>query len=88
MNNSENKNDKTEQFKSLKEIDSFLRDVSKPFLAQIASAKSKIKAAEDKINALKQERLEALYEQQRAEEQTNIVETVQADRHSRRRQDV
>ena len=77
MNNNENKNEKNEQFKSLKEIDSFLRDVSKPFLAQIANAKSKIKVAEDKINALKQERLDALYEQQRAEEQESVVETVQ-----------
>ena len=63
--NNENKN---EQFKSLKEIDSFLRDVSKPFLAQIATAKSKIKELEEKVNALKQERLAALYEQQQAEE--------------------
>ncbi|MDE6361736.1 MAG: hypothetical protein K2L53_02035, partial [Clostridia bacterium] len=63
--NNENKN---EQFKSLKEIDSFIRDVSKPFLAQIVDAKSKIKELEDKVNALKQERLAALYEQQQAEE--------------------
>ena len=55
--NNENKN---EQFKSLKEIDSFIRDVSKPFLAQIVDAKSKIKELEDKVNALKQERLAAL----------------------------
>ena len=54
-----------------------MRDVSKPFIAQIANAKSKIKAAEDKINALKQERLDALYEQQRAEEQAEAAETVQ-----------
>ncbi len=72
MNNNENKN---EQFKSLKEIDSFLRDVSKPFLAQILTSKSKIKALEDKINALKQERLAALYEQQRAEEAQAIEES-------------
>ncbi len=63
--NNENKN---EQFKSLKEIDSFLRDVSKPFLAQIVDAKSRIKELEEKVNALKQERLAALYEQQQAEE--------------------
>ena len=64
--NNENKN---EQFKSLKEIDSFLRDVSKPFLAQIVEAKNKIKELESKVNDLKQERLAAIYEQQQAEDQ-------------------
>ncbi len=63
--NNENKN---EQFKSLKEIDSFLRDVSKPFIAQIVEAKNKIKELEEKVNTLKQERLAAIYEQQQAEE--------------------
>ncbi|MDE5756266.1 MAG: hypothetical protein K2I23_04180, partial [Clostridia bacterium] len=77
--NNENKN---EQFKSLKEIDSFLRDVSKPFLAQIAGSKSKIKELEEKINSLKQERLAALYEQQQAEEaktQSQAVENTQSE---------
>lgn len=72
MNNNENKN---EQFKSLKEIDSFLKDVSKPFLDEIAGAKSKIKGLLDKVNALKQEKLATIYEQQMAEEaESNIVQ--------------
>ncbi len=75
--NNENKN---EQFKSLKEIDSFIRDVSKPFLAQIVDAKSKIKELEDKVNALKQERLAALYEQQQAEEAQLQEQTAESEK--------
>lgn len=65
MNNNENKN---EQFKSLRDIDSFLKDVSKPFIDEIAGAKSKVKELLDKVNSLKQEKLTAIYEQQMAEE--------------------
>ena len=65
MNNNENKN---EQFKSLKDIDSFLKGVSKPFIDEIAGAKCKVKELLDKVNSLKQEKLTAIYEQQMAEE--------------------
>lgn len=74
--NNENKN---EQFKSLKEIDSFLRDVSKPFLAQIVEAKNKIKELESKVNDLKQERLAAIYEQQQAEEAQTQDQSVESE---------
>lgn len=52
MSNNENKN---EQFKNLKEIDGFIREVSKPFLSNIAQEKSRIKDILGKIAALKQE---------------------------------
>ena len=74
--NNENKN---EQFKSLKEIDSFLRDVSKPFLAQIVEAKNQIKELESKVNDLKQERLAAIYEQQQAEEAQTQDQSVESE---------
>lgn len=74
--NNENRN---EQFKSLKEIDSFLRDVSKPFLAQIVEAKNKIKELESKVNDLKQERLAAIYEQQQAEEAQTQDQSVESE---------
>lgn len=74
--NNENKN---EQFKSLKEIDSFLRDVFKPFLAQIVEAKNKIKELESKVNDLKQERLAAIYEQQQAEEAQTQDQSVESE---------
>ena len=76
MNNNENKN---EQFKSLKEADSFIKDVSKPLLAQIAGAKNKIKELSEKVNAIKQERLAKLYEEQEAEERAQISDTAEDD---------
>ena len=51
MSNNENKN---EQFKNLKEIESFVKDVSRPFLASLAQEKSRIKEILGKIAALKQ----------------------------------
>lgn len=62
---------KNEQFKSLKEIDAFLKDVSKPFLATIADTKGKLKEFADKVSAAKQERLQALYRQQELEAKQN-----------------
>ncbi|MDE6758533.1 MAG: translation initiation factor IF-2 [Clostridia bacterium] len=55
MSNNENKN---EQFKSLKEIETFLRDTSRPFVGQISLTKSKLKDVYDKIFALKQEKIQ------------------------------
>ena len=77
MNNNENKN---EQFKSLKEIDAFIKNVAKPFLANIAQSKSKIKELADKVSAIKQEKLQAIYEQQQAESaETEVDEFVEQD---------
>ena len=55
MSNNENKN---EQFKSLKEIEAFLRDTSRPFVNQIALTKSRLKDVYDKVSALKQEKIQ------------------------------
>lgn len=74
MANSENKN---EQFKSLKEIDAFLKDVSKPFLATIADAKGKLKEFSEKVNAAKQEKIQAILKQQELELQQKLEEEQQ-----------
>lgn len=55
MSNNENKN---EQFKNLKEIEGFVKDVSRPFLATLAQEKARIKEILGKIAALKQERIQ------------------------------
>ncbi|MDE5549332.1 MAG: hypothetical protein K2J13_03670, partial [Clostridia bacterium] len=59
MSNNENKN---EQFKSLKEIEAFLRDTSRPFVNQIALTKSRLKDVYDKISALKQEKIQQSFD--------------------------
>ena len=49
MSNGENRN---EQFKSLKEIEAFLRETSRPFVNEISLSKSRIKDLYDKVNEI------------------------------------
>lgn len=74
MSNNENKN---EQFKNLKEIESFVKDVSRPFLASLAQEKSRIKEILGKIAALKQEKIQAALDLPEEEEQEEVPQAVQ-----------
>lgn len=74
MSNNENKN---EQFKNLKEIEGFVKDVSRPFLASLAQEKSRIKEILGKIAALKQEKIHAALDLPEEEEQEEVPQAVQ-----------
>ena len=74
MSNNENKN---EQFKNLKEIEGFVKDVSRPFLASLAQEKSRIKEILGKIAALKQEKIQAALDLPEEEEQEKVPQAVQ-----------
>lgn len=74
MSNNENKN---EQFKNLKEIEGFVKDVSRPFLASLAQEKSRIKEILGKIAALKQEKIQAALDLPEEEEQEEVPQAVQ-----------
>ena len=74
MSNNENKN---EQFKNLKEIESFVKDVSRPFLASLAQEKARIKEILGKIAALKQEKIQAALDLPEEEEQEEVPQAVQ-----------
>lgn len=55
MSNGENRN---EQFRSLKEIEAFLRETSRPFVNEISLSKSRIKDLYDKVNSIRQEKIQ------------------------------
>ena len=74
MSNNENKN---EQFKNLKEIEGFVKDVSRPFLSSLAQEKSRIKEILGKIAALKQEKIQATLDLPEEEEQEEVPQAVQ-----------
>lgn len=79
MSNNENKN---EQFKNLKEIETFVKDISKPFLSNIAQEKSRVKDILGKIAEMKQEILQAsLNLTEETEEDTSVSteQTVKED---------
>ncbi len=74
MSNNENKN---EQFKSLKEIEVFVRETSRPFLNNVALSKSRIKELVDKVIALKQEKIQQSYELPEEDEEILTEETAE-----------
>lgn len=75
MSNNENKN---EQFKNLKEIETFVKDISKPFLSNIAQEKSRVKDILGKIAEMKQEILQASLNLVEETEEDTSVSTEQA----------
>lgn len=74
MSNNENKN---EQFKNLKEIEGFVKDVSRPFLATLAQEKARIKEILGKIAALKQEKIQESLELPEEEPQVETSAAVE-----------
>lgn len=82
MSNNENKN---EQFKNLKEVEGFLKEISKPFLATLAQEKSRIREMLGKIAALKQERLQEslqVHEEEEVKEESVVAEEANAQEQS------
>ncbi len=75
MSNNENKN---EQFKNLKEIETFVKDISKPFLSNIAQEKSRVKDILGKIAEMKQEILQASLNLTEEAEEDTIVSNEQS----------
>lgn len=75
MSNNENKN---EQFKNLKEIETFVKDISKPFLSNIAQEKSRVKDILGKIAEMKQEILQASLNLTEETEEDTIVSNEQS----------
>ncbi len=73
MSNGENRN---EQFKSLKEIEAFLRETSRPFVNEISLSKSRIKDLYDKVNAIRQEKIQQALNIPEVEEIDEVDEAV------------
>ena len=73
MSNNENKN---EQFKSLKEIETFIKEVSRPFVNEISTTKNRLKDLYDKIYSLKQEKIQQSLNIEEEDDNIQIEESV------------
>jgi len=73
VSNNENKN---EQFKSLKEIETFIKEVSRPFVNEISTTKNRLKDLYDKIYSLKQEKIQQSLNIEEEDDNIQIEESV------------
>lgn len=73
MSNNENKN---EQFKSLKEIETFIKEDSRPFVNEISTTKNRLKDLYDKIYSLKQEKIQQSLNIEEEDDNIQIEESV------------